>query len=180
MDLSKLKSGIKHILHLDEPPHELAKSFAVGVLVAFSPLLGLHTIIILLLAWALRLNKVVALSGTFINNPWTIPVVYIGPTWITVIAMRYLGFDVPRMNFYLLHSQFVSVASRYTVWQPIFWRSFIKALRPFILAFVIGTFLAGVTTSIMAYFFAFFGINYYRRKRSRRQVAQVPAPQQVE
>ena len=104
---SKIKQHIRHLLHVDETPHELAKAFAAGVFVAFTPFLGLHTAIILVVAWAFRLNKLAALTGTFVNNPWTIAFVYIGPTWLMVSVMRYLGSDIHPMNYELISTHFL-------------------------------------------------------------------------
>ncbi len=163
----KLKEGIRHILHLDETPHDLARSFAVGVFVAFSPFLGIHWIIILALAWIFRLNKVVALTGTFINNPWTIAFVYIVPTWLTVSAMRAMGFDIPPMNYSRISAQFINQMSRHDVWEIAFWKGFVREFKPYAYAFGIGTTVAGLVASIISYFAAYFGIRYYRKRKKR-------------
>ncbi len=161
----KFKEGIRHILHLDETPHDLARSFAVGVFVAFSPFLGIHWIIILTLAWLFRLNKVVALTGTFVNNPWTIAFVYIVPTWLTVSAMRNMGFDIPPMNYSHITAQFLGRTARHEVWEIAFWRGFIREFKPYAYAFGFGTTAAGVVASVISYFAAYFGIKYYRKRK---------------
>lgn len=166
----KIKEGIQHILHLDEPPRELAKAFAAGVFVAFTPFIGLHTLIILLMAWVFRMNKVVALMGTFVNNPWTIAFVYIGPTWIAVYWMRRIGIPVPRLNYNRLVDQFHQTLESYSIWQPAFWIKFLSEFKPFIHAFLIGTTLAGIISAFIAYFISFYGIKYYRRKIKRQAV----------
>jgi uncharacterized protein (DUF2062 family) len=61
------------MLGSDSPPETVAASFAIGVAISFTPLIGLHWIIALLLAVILKLNKVDVLLGTLVVNPITLP-----------------------------------------------------------------------------------------------------------
>jgi len=63
------RASIRRLLTLDDPPERTALAFALGVFIAFSPFLGLHTIMATLAAFVFRFNKVAIFSGTFINNP---------------------------------------------------------------------------------------------------------------
>ncbi len=63
------------MLGSDSPPEIVAASFAIGVAISFTPLLGLHWIIALTLAFILKLNKVDILLGTLVVNPVTLPAV---------------------------------------------------------------------------------------------------------
>ena len=65
-----LRSSFRRLLALDDPPERTALAFSVGVLIAFSPLIGLHTILATLLAFIFRFNKVAIYAGTFVNNPF--------------------------------------------------------------------------------------------------------------
>jgi len=65
-----LRSYFRRLLALDDPPERTALAFSVGVFIAFSPLLGLHTILATLLAFLFRFNKVAIYAGTFVNNPF--------------------------------------------------------------------------------------------------------------
>ena len=64
------RASIRRLLTLDDPPERTALAFAVGVFIAFSPFLGLHTIMATLAAVIFRFNKIAIFSGTFINNPF--------------------------------------------------------------------------------------------------------------
>lgn len=64
------RASIRRLLTLDDPPERTALAFAVGVFIAFSPFLGLHTIMATLAALIFRFNKIAIFSGTFINNPF--------------------------------------------------------------------------------------------------------------
>jgi uncharacterized protein (DUF2062 family) len=64
------RASFRRLLSLDDPPERTALAFAIGVFIAFSPFLGLHTILATLVAFVFRFNKVAIYSGTFINNPF--------------------------------------------------------------------------------------------------------------
>jgi len=67
---------LRYLTALDDSPHRIAMGFAVGIFLAFSPLLGLHTFLGLLIAFLIGLNRVAVLVGVFINNPWTLIPIY--------------------------------------------------------------------------------------------------------
>ena len=48
-------------------------AYAVGVFFGFSPFLGLHTILGLVVAFAFNLNRVAVLLGVYSNLPWILP-----------------------------------------------------------------------------------------------------------
>src|SRR4029450_13191276 len=63
------RSTFRRLLAIDDPPERTALAFSIGVFIAFSPFLGLHTILATLIACVFRFNKVAIYSGTFLNNP---------------------------------------------------------------------------------------------------------------
>ncbi|HEX5708861.1 MAG TPA: DUF2062 domain-containing protein [Pyrinomonadaceae bacterium] len=63
------RAAFRRLLAIDDPPERTALAFSVGVFIAFSPFLGLHTIMATVVAFAFRFNKVAIYSGTFVNNP---------------------------------------------------------------------------------------------------------------
>ena len=67
-----LRAAFRRLLSLDDPPERTALAFAVGVFIAFSPFLGLHTILATFIAFLFRFNKIAIYTGTFVNNPFTL------------------------------------------------------------------------------------------------------------
>lgn len=63
------RATFRRLLALDDPPERTALAFSIGVFIAFSPFLGLHTIIATLIAFLFRFNKIAIYAGTFVNNP---------------------------------------------------------------------------------------------------------------
>ena len=70
--MTYFKDKFKSILKIKESPRRIALAFALGVFIGISPFLGLHYISAFFLAWLFRLNKLVAVVGVSVNNPWTI------------------------------------------------------------------------------------------------------------
>ncbi len=77
--LEKSRAKLKFLYYkliLDrESPARIARGVAIGVFMSLSPLLGLHTIIIVILAFLFRGSKTAGILGSFICNPLTIPVI---------------------------------------------------------------------------------------------------------
>jgi uncharacterized protein (DUF2062 family) len=64
------RAAFRRLLAIDDPPERTALAFSVGVFIAFSPLLGLHTILATLIAFLFRFNKIAIYLGTYVNNPF--------------------------------------------------------------------------------------------------------------
>ena len=80
------------LFHTHDTPRRTAGAFALGVFFGFSPLLGLHTILGLVFAFALRLNRIAVLIGVYSNLPWILPPYYV---MATVVGAAILGVSVP-------------------------------------------------------------------------------------
>ena len=65
-----IRSAFRRLLALDDPPERTALAFSVGIFIAFSPFLGLHTLMATLIAFWFRFNKIAIYTGTFVNNPF--------------------------------------------------------------------------------------------------------------
>ncbi len=64
------RAAFRRLLAIDDPPERTALAFSIGIFIAFSPFLGLHTIMATVIAFAFRFNKIAIYTGTFINNPF--------------------------------------------------------------------------------------------------------------
>jgi uncharacterized protein (DUF2062 family) len=63
------RAAFRRLLAIDDPPERTALAFSIGVFIAFSPFLGLHTILATLIAFVFGFNKIAIYTGTFLNNP---------------------------------------------------------------------------------------------------------------
>jgi uncharacterized protein (DUF2062 family) len=131
----RIKENIKRILGIGDSPHMIALSFAVGVFFAISPLLGLHTILGLAVAWRFRLNKAVVLSGVYVTNPWSIIPIYTFCTWFGTVMLR---FDrvIPEV-----------------AWADLTLGSAANELGHLVMPFVVGSTAVSLAASILSYIF---------------------------
>lgn len=71
-----IKTRFHQFVSIDEPPHRISLAFAIGVFIAFSPTIGLHTISAVAAAWLFKMNRAVIIAGSLVSNPWTMVFVY--------------------------------------------------------------------------------------------------------
>jgi uncharacterized protein (DUF2062 family) len=93
------KKFFYRLLHHESNPLKLAHAFCLGIFLAFSPYLGIQTLLAFLLSWVFKLNsKIVILVLYVVNNPWTmIPIMvldYMVGQWI----MNLIGIDLMPYN----------------------------------------------------------------------------------
>jgi uncharacterized protein len=134
----RLGRAFQVLFHVADTPHRIALSFALGVFIAFSPLLGLHTLIALGIAVAFRLSKAAIIVGIYVNNPWTIAPMYMGGT---VLGCYLLG--VSTDDLVALHFEGHGWA---------FYRTMAHQLQPYLWPFALGNTLLGIVFGLLAYF----------------------------
>ena len=155
-----IKDRIRSLFRLNDSPHRLATAFALGIFIAFSPTLGLHTISCLLLAWAFRLSKIVVLTAAFMNNPWTIVPMYGTCLWI---GMKLTGSGAPTPH---IAWNELSLATAWVI------------LKPYLWPFVTGTLVVGSIAAVVAYGVIYWAVMRFRKqeKRTRSSEAGRKAP----
>jgi uncharacterized protein (DUF2062 family) len=62
--------------------YSLAAGFSAGVGMSFTPFIGFHVLLAILLATWIKGNVVVAFIGTIIGNPWTFPFIWALIYWV--------------------------------------------------------------------------------------------------
>src|SRR5215218_3052862 len=72
----RIRRWLDQLLHTHDTPQRTAMAYALGVFFGFSPFLGLHTVLGLVFAFALGLNRVAVLLGIYSNLPWILPAYY--------------------------------------------------------------------------------------------------------
>lgn len=65
------------VRRLPGSPYSIATGFACGVAVSFTPLIGLHFVLAVALAWFLGGSLIASALGTVVGNPWTFPLIWI-------------------------------------------------------------------------------------------------------
>jgi hypothetical protein len=68
----------RRVWRLTGTPHVIALGVAAGVFMSFTPFLGFHIVVAMLIAWVLRGNLLAAVFGTMMGNPVTYPPIWLG------------------------------------------------------------------------------------------------------
>lgn len=128
-----LRDKLSAIFSIKDSPKKIAASFAVGVFIGMSPILGLHTVLGIAAAWIFRLNKFVTIIGVYVTNPWTIVPIYTFATWL---GAKLLGIKkiIPAIN-----------------WNDISFAYLVKKMGHLLLPFLVGTTLLGLLSAIAGY-----------------------------
>ena len=90
------RATFRRLLAIDDPPERTALAFSIGVFIAFSPFLGLHTIMATAVAFMFRFNKIAIYTGTFLNNPFLTLVPIIIVSYAVGAFLLGQAFEYPR------------------------------------------------------------------------------------
>src|SRR6266511_4908297 len=88
----RTRRWLDQLLHTHDTPQRTAVAYALGVFFGFSPVLGLHTVLGLICAFAFDLNRVAVLLGIYSNLPWILPAYY---SLATLLGAAILRMDIP-------------------------------------------------------------------------------------
>jgi uncharacterized protein (DUF2062 family) len=150
----RTRRWLDQLLHTHDTPQRTALAYAVGIFFGFSPVLGLHTILGLVCAFAFNLNRVAVLLGIYSNLPWILPAYY---SLATLLGATLLRVKVPPN---LLRDLQAALAE--ASWAD--FRQLGHALTPLAWAYVLGSTIGAVILALIAYRVAFVMIVAHRRR----------------
>jgi uncharacterized protein (DUF2062 family) len=154
-----LRSSLRRLLAVDDPPERTALAFSVGVFIAFTPLLGLHTLLATLVAFLFRFNKIAVYLGTFVNNPFLtlVPIIFASYAVGALLLGRPLALPVEGVE--MLRDPHILTASyRHELWAR-FW--------DLLLPFALGGALLSAVCSLAAYPVTLKLLRANQRRKSR-------------
>ena len=138
-----IRRWLDALLHVDDTPERTAAAFAMGVFFGFSPLLGLHTLLAIIVAFLFDLNRVAALLGVYSNLPWIIAPYY---ALATRLGAQITGHRAPRgflpqlrelFGLSMLHSEF--------------WHRVMTILSPLLWPYTVGSTIGALLLAAAAY-----------------------------
>lgn len=153
---------LEQLLHTHDTPHRTALAYAVGVFFGFSPILGLHTILGIAVAFVFGLNRIAVILGIYSNLPWILPAYY---TLATLLGATLLRVKVPPNLLRDLQSALAEAS-----WAD--FRQLGHALTPLAWAYVLGSTIGAVILAAIAYRVAFAMIVAHRRRVDMSQQAK--------
>src|SRR3954465_11343241 len=145
---------LEQLLLTPDTPERTAVAYAVGVFFGFSPFLGLHTILGLVVAFAFNLNRVAVLLGVYSNLPWILPAYY---TLATMLGATILNVDVPPG----LLKDFRDALTDASWGQ---FRSLAKTLTPLLWSYALGSLIGAIALGVVAYQASLTMIMAHRRR----------------
>ena len=137
------RQSFRRLLAVDDPPERTALAFSIGVFIAFSPFLGLHTIMATAVAFAFRFNKIAIYTGTFINNPF----LTLAPIIVASYALGALVMGRPLA----LPEGALDLLKEPRLLTAAYWRQLFDHLWDVVLPFSIGATILSVVCSLTAY-----------------------------
>jgi uncharacterized protein len=153
------RATFRRLLAIDDPPERTALAFSIGVFIAFSPFLGLHTIAATLVAFFFRFNKIAIYAGTFVNNPFLTLVPIIVVSYALGALMLGRPLSIPAEGVELLKNPHLLTADYY---HQIFDQSW-YVVAPFAL----GATLLSVVCSAVTYPLTLWLLRKHRKRRQK-------------
>ena len=152
-----MRHWFDQMLHTHDTPERTAAAYALGVFFGFSPFLGLHTLLGLVFAFTLGLNRVAVLLGIYSNLPWILPAYY---TLATALGAAILRVPIkPRLL------QGLTAALREGSWTD--FRRLAHALTPLAWGYFLGSMIGAVILGFVAYRVSLTMIVAHRRRAGR-------------
>jgi hypothetical protein len=151
------RSTLRRLLALDDPPERTALAFSVGVFIAFSPFLGLHTILATGIALWFRFNKIAIYAGIIVNNPvfTMVPIIIASYGVGALLLGRPLGLPDEGMEL-LRHPR---------IWSGPYWRQVFAHGGDLLLPYTLGGMVLSVVCSAAAYPLTLYLLRWRRRAR---------------
>ncbi len=140
-----LKDIKKALFNEEISPHDRAMSAAIGMFIAFSPFLGFHNLMAISLALlSKKIDKILIIGFTWVNNPWTtVPMYLAGLKLGELICCPHNPFDISSINWHIFTlSNFLNGKA---------WHYLVNDLKAIIFPFFIGSLILGIVAAILTY-----------------------------
>jgi hypothetical protein len=132
------------LLHIEDTPERTAAAFALGVFFGFSPFLGFHTILGIVFAFLLNLNRVAVLLGVYSNLPWILAPYY-------GFATMVVGATITRHRFPPNFEAQIGALFELSLFHAQFWKRLIVLMTPFAWPYAVGSTICALILAAAAY-----------------------------
>jgi len=143
----------KRIIRLSASPHAVAAGVAAGVFSAFTPLLGFHVILALVMAYLMAGNLLAAALATTVANPLTIP----------LIALTTF-----RMGEALLGIQAAEAITTHDLLHKLEHLQFSELWQPVLKPMLVGAGVLGLLAAVIAYGVTRLAVQSFKARRRAR------------
>lgn len=138
-----IRRWLDTLLHIEDTPERTAAAFALGVFFGFSPFLGFHTLLGIVFAFLLNLNRVAVLLGVYADLPWFLAPYYAS---VTLAGAKITGHRPPPgfkaqigalFDLSLIHKEF--------------WQQLMTILKPLLIPYAVGSTVGALILALLAY-----------------------------
>jgi len=160
--MSYFRDKLRAIFNVQDTPHRIALAFAFGVFTGISPFIGLHYIAGIFLAWLFRLNRLVAIIGISVNNPWTLVPISSFSVW-TGAKLMGIKQVLPEVDWKGITFMTIVDWLKSLINEPNKFIDLAITLMPLIKAFFVGSFVVCTLSAIVSYFIIYILANRYKK-----------------
>lgn len=152
----------KRILRLTASPHAIAAGFAAGIMVSWTPVIGVHFVMAIILSYIIAGNLIAAALGCLAaGNPVTYPFIW-AITW--EIGHLLLGRSTGGQKTVDLDSLFRSLDYHHL------WASFLQLWDNVLAPMLVGAIPPALITGAIVYSITFYGVRGFQTRRKARLV----------
>ena len=163
---------LMRLTRLSGTSHSIALGFACGAAISFTPFVGFHIVLSILLAYLLRGHLIASVVGTVVGNPWTFPFIWLATykvgqmmlgsgeaaPWPAVTMFKHVVVDLADLIWPTLTGQ--------VSWDAI--KAVVLDLRNLIWPMSVGGVPLGLIAGIVTYFPIVRAIDAFQEARQRR------------
>ena len=164
---------LMRLTRLSGTAHSIAAGFACGAAISFTPFVGFHIVLSILLALILRGHVIAAAVGTVVGNPWTFPIIWLATykvgqmmlgsaeaaPWPAVTMFKHIVADLGNLVWPILTGE--------ASWAAL--KQVLIDLRALIWPMLIGSIPLALVAGAVTYFPLARAINAYQEARLRRR-----------
>ena len=145
-----IKYFVKRVLRLTASPHAVAAGVAAGVFASWTPFLGFHFIVAVVLAYLLAGNLVASAIGTGFGNPITFPFIWGG---------------THKLGKFILGDRFHPSDHKFNLMQQLRHADFDQLWEPLIKPMAIGAIPLGILCALIFYVLTYWGVSVFQNRR---------------
>ena len=149
-------------------PEQIGLGVAIGTFIAFTPTVGIHLPLALVLATLFRANRLACIPPVFITNVFTIPPIYAFTYWLGDFFLPGPRQDQRQMVKELTH--LLAKHDFYSIHEQL--HEFLKLGGDIFIAMFIGGFLVGGLCAVLFYYLTLRVVRRHRLHRSERLLSR--------
>ncbi len=151
--MQKIKDFVKRILVEDNSAHSIAMGLAIGVFIGLLPIFGFQMIPVVAISIRFKINKLAAIAGVWVTNPFTFIPIYSFNYWVGQKVMAFRTEDIKTFKNFLTSTNFT-------------WETLSNLGYSTLLPLVVGSLLNGAVFSLIVYLISkFFIIKWHIRNK---------------